>query len=421
MTQTRSRPPKVFYRPSRPGDVPAVAQALTLKGLGTARSALQRMTVLLIGMGAVNAALLESAARLGVGRLICCDPAHFGPASHLTQPVSPQQAALGMAKADVHCRRAHEINPECEILCIQGFVQELPRFLLREVQVAILAGDNISAVVSASQLAMDHGIPLIESVVHGDSWLAYLRRFDLANPEAVCPVCNLSEAEWQARSQRAGCSIDTVLKPGLVPTRTLPIFCRVAADWGVAELIKQATGQDELLLCGEELAICLKNHKIWRTGYERNFNCRLPHRASTHVDLLQEPAQIELRELTAQFGDSANDLQITAELPWIRQAQCESPRCHLMTPVRRFARLLAHVGTCRCGAPLIAGSGGHQSAIPARDVAPCLNSPLSDLGLRGGHTVSITRDDERVHFYLGRPTLAEWAAAQEFADAEAVS
>jgi hypothetical protein len=106
-------------------------------------------------------------------------------------------------------------------LCVQGLAQDLPRFLLRKLDVLAVAGDNIEAIIWAARTAIEYGIPLIESVVYPEGWLAYLRRYNLTDPAAVCPACNLSDIEWKSRTQRHGCSIDRTLKPGTVSTNAL--------------------------------------------------------------------------------------------------------------------------------------------------------------------------------------------------------
>jgi hypothetical protein len=187
--------------------------------------------------------------------------------------------------------------------------------------------------------------------------------------------------------------------------------CRLSAQLGASELIKQACGQTQQLLQGEELVYCLQTHKIWRTRFERNPDCRLPHRSPEHVELTQHPENVCLRDLMTRFGLGRETSHVTAELPWISRAGCKSQECERTTPIGRFARLLAHVGRCRCGAALIAGTRGQHSAIPVTDLRRNYDRPLSELGLQPGATVTISNNDECVHFYVGNPSIEEWVAA----------
>ncbi|MDD5248004.1 MAG: tRNA threonylcarbamoyladenosine dehydratase [Rhodocyclaceae bacterium] len=77
--------------------------------------------VCVIGIGGVGSWAVEALARSGVGRLTLIDLDHVAE-SNINRQVHALDATLGQAKVLAMRSRIGEINPRCEVICIEEFV-----------------------------------------------------------------------------------------------------------------------------------------------------------------------------------------------------------------------------------------------------------------------------------------------------------
>jgi molybdopterin/thiamine biosynthesis adenylyltransferase len=366
---------------------------LELRGrLGDWQS-LQTRTVAVFGLGAVGGAAFVQLARCGIGRLLGVDPDHYGAESWQTQPVTPADAGRG--KAEVIAAQARAVNPGIRVETVCGFAQEMPLRWLRGADVFALAGDNREVAVWAGVLAVALGKPLVQGAVHGETWTALVRSYDLRDPDAACPACAFSDREWSQLSERYGC--DPAARPavGAEATRTLPTLCATAAQLLVGECLKFLLGQEKTALRGEEAAYCLLTHRLWRSRHSRNGRCRCPHRSWRLVDLDESAGRLT----PAALITSTEPLPLVrGEIAWCSFTTCAG--CGERVPVRRFARPGTGVGNCRCGRGLKAGPLGLCSTLPGADLAACSDMPLSLLGLPDGAALGVSADGEDWTYFL---------------------
>jgi molybdopterin/thiamine biosynthesis adenylyltransferase len=391
--ERHSNPVRLQWRTWKPDACAAVA----LPFLKAQTAHLNERLVAVFGLGAVGGRCLLMLARLGVGTLLGVDPDSYGPASWRTQP-----AVFGEAncKAWALGEEAHTINPAIRVLAGRGFAQDVSLNLLRRADVLVVAGDNLEVVIWAGNVAAALGKPLIQGAVHGETYTALVRAYDLTNPQNVCPACALGRREWAAQASRFGCDPQTAHAQGQEPTRTLPTICSSAADLTASEVLKWLEGKEQHALRGEELALCLQTYRQFRTTLPRNKQCRCPHRRRQLIDL-DNAERTTPADLAVQLG-FAGVFQVRAELPWIRFAICSA--CDRLHPVLRFAAFGSTVGLCPCGHEMQAAPLGSCSVIPGPDLKECLNVPLPELGLGEGAAVGLSQADDWTYFFLpGEP------------------
>ena len=168
---------------------------LALSGARLSLSALKRRSVAVFGLGAVGGEILTALARLGVGRLIGIDAGRYREDSWRTQPVFPEHG--GQTKAWVQGLRARRHNPAGEVWAAIGRAQDLPLSVLRKVDVFVTAGDNLELPVWAGNMAAALGKEaLVQGAVHGPTWTAICRTYNLASVDSPCPGCMLRSKEW---------------------------------------------------------------------------------------------------------------------------------------------------------------------------------------------------------------------------------
>jgi molybdopterin/thiamine biosynthesis adenylyltransferase len=339
-----------------------------------------------------------------VGTIFGIDPDSYGPESWSTQPIR-RGRDTDLPKARVLGARAHEVNPAVRVVTAESFAQDVPLWVFRQADVILVAADNLEVLIWTGQVAAGLGKPLIQGAVHGESWLALVRSYDLADPAHPCPACGLGEQEFGALRNRAGCDPNTMRLQAMEPTRALPCLCGASANSLVAETLKRLLALDGGRLESEELAYCLLSHRLWRTKVERNPDCRLPHERWDVVDVPAPPHEVTLSALTGRLPERTN-LQIKGETPWASFTFC--PRCEAgRVAIRRFGRAGDVLGHCSCGEPLVASPVGSHSMIPAADLEHVRETPLSQLGVLPGGAVAIATEGGWTYFFIGQPELPE--------------
>ena len=246
--------------------VDSAHDAFSLKGLSGESGMLTEKTAVCVGLGAVNGRVVQELARLGIGRIYGIDGDRYGRDSWLTQPIR-RLLDRRRSKAFVQGALGNAINPGCEIWTLRGLAQDVPLWIYRRADIIIVSGDNLELSVWIGNVAQALGKDLIELAVFGESLTAFVRRFDLSNPESPCPSCLMSNAEWQSVKTRHGCDAGVLRGVGQQPTRTQPMTCALAAQLGVAETLKALTGVvREQRLSNEELFYSMASHQVVRTA-----------------------------------------------------------------------------------------------------------------------------------------------------------
>jgi tRNA A37 threonylcarbamoyladenosine dehydratase len=102
--------------------------------------------VAVVGIGGVGSWVAEALARSGVGRLTLIDLDHVAE-SNINRQVHALSTTLGMAKVVAMQERIALINPACEVVCVDAFVEpeNWPGVLPQGVDAVVDACDQIKA------------------------------------------------------------------------------------------------------------------------------------------------------------------------------------------------------------------------------------------------------------------------------------
>jgi molybdopterin/thiamine biosynthesis adenylyltransferase len=379
-----------------------MADALRLKGVPESAAVLRDRTAVVLGLGAVGAIAFCELARAGVGTLIGVDVDRYGPESWVTQPIR-RGIDVGRSKAELQGGRAHAINPAVHVISARGLAQHLPLWVFRRADLILVAADNLEVLVWVGMRAAALSKRLMQGAVQGESWLAIVRSFDLSDQSHPCPACGFGQREWSMLRSRVGCDPNTLREQGLEPTRTLTCVCGTAAHLLVGEALKWLFAIEGRSLAGEELAYCLLSHKVWRTRFTRNPDCRCPHIRWDLVDIRASLDEVTLGTLIDQSLPGPTP-HVQGELPWVSFTVC--PNCdRYPIPVRRFGRPGETLGRCRCGEPLVACPIGIRSVVPWEDLRHCRDLPLSQLGFQAGFAIGVSVHDQWTYFFVGDPEV----------------
>jgi tRNA A37 threonylcarbamoyladenosine dehydratase len=110
--------------------------------------------VVIVGIGGVGSWAAEALARSGVGRLTLIDLDHVAE-SNINRQVHALNSTVGQAKIEAMRERISLINPVCQVICIDDFVEpdNWPGLIACDVTATIDACDQIRAKTAMAQWA----------------------------------------------------------------------------------------------------------------------------------------------------------------------------------------------------------------------------------------------------------------------------
>lgn len=158
---------------------------------------LGQATVTVIGCGGLGDLVIEELLRLGVGRLLLCDPDRFEP-SNCNRQLYATRHTLGYPKAEVAARRVREVHGLTEAIPVVVSFQEAVDALFSATDVVVDCLDNGPARRTLSLICRGKHIPLVHGAVErwygqvgvqmpGSTLVADLYRDTTADPEARPP------------------------------------------------------------------------------------------------------------------------------------------------------------------------------------------------------------------------------------------
>lgn len=130
--------------------------------------------VAVIGVGGVGSWAAEALARSGVGRLTLIDLDHVSE-SNINRQIHALESTLGQAKVLAMRDRIAQINPDCEVLCVEEFVEpgNWPGLLPAGVDAVIDACDQVRAKTAMAAWALESKTLFISVGAAGGKRLAH--------------------------------------------------------------------------------------------------------------------------------------------------------------------------------------------------------------------------------------------------------
>ena len=126
-----------------------------------------RSSVAVIGCGGLGGYIVEEMARLGIGKIVVADPDTFEEHNLNRQLFSTLQA-LGTPKVEAAAQRVRDINPA--VMVVPGreaFSKINAGVILKDIDVAIDALDNISSRIDLAETSNALSIPMVYGTVGG--------------------------------------------------------------------------------------------------------------------------------------------------------------------------------------------------------------------------------------------------------------
>jgi tRNA A37 threonylcarbamoyladenosine dehydratase len=152
---------------------------------GAAR--IRRARVAVVGIGGVGSWAAEALARSGVGQLVLVDLDHVAE-SNINRQAQALSTTIGQAKVRAMQERIALIHPQCQVACIEAFVEPAnwPQLLDGPVHAVIDACDQVSAKVAMAAWACQGGKGFISVGAAGGKRLAH--KVDIDDLSRVQPT-----------------------------------------------------------------------------------------------------------------------------------------------------------------------------------------------------------------------------------------
>jgi tRNA A37 threonylcarbamoyladenosine dehydratase len=144
-----------------------------LYGVSGARQ-IRAAHVAVIGIGGVGSWAVEALARSGVGRLTLIDLDHVSE-SNINRQIHALESTLGQAKVLAMRERIAQINPDCDVHCVEEFVEpgNWPGLLPQGVDAVIDACDQVRAKTAMAAWALKSKSTFIAVGAAGGKRLAH--------------------------------------------------------------------------------------------------------------------------------------------------------------------------------------------------------------------------------------------------------
>jgi molybdopterin/thiamine biosynthesis adenylyltransferase len=358
------------------------------------------LRVLLVGCGSIAGRISLALSRLQIQLLVLVEPKDFKAESHLTHECSPRDA--GLRKVTVMGRRCKELSPGTHVLTFDGSVQELPLEVLLDVDVVIMATDNLAAEVAVGELCTRLSKPLIHAAVHGDSLTAQVRSYGNTSADRPCPACGFGaeEIEQWNRETRFSCEGDALASPSpqlaAQSTRSTASLCSLGADLAVNQFLRMtlklgAPVQDSALEYNGF------THRSVISPLRRNPACRCEHLPGTVICLCDPLGVHTPRRLLELAGAAPEEANALLELDGFRYVEVGACACQEPVPVHRFLKAGAALQSvcAACGSSVLPLEFYTHRAVTQGRLGAQAEVPLKRMGA-GAARSALIRTHSRV-------------------------
>ncbi len=164
--------------------------------------ALQRSHVAVIGLGGVGSWAAEALARSGVGQLTLIDLDHVAE-SNINRQILAVEDSLGQAKVLAMRDRIAQINPDCNVHCVEDFVshENWPAVLPNGIEAVIDACDQVKAKTVMAAWARKSKVLFISVGAAGGKLQA--QNADIADLSDVTHDPLLAQVRYRLRKEHA--------------------------------------------------------------------------------------------------------------------------------------------------------------------------------------------------------------------------
>jgi adenylyltransferase/sulfurtransferase len=309
-------------------------------------STLRGARALVVGAGALGNEVAKNLAMMGV-RLIAVLDRDTVEVANLSRSIFFRESDHGRAKADVLAERLREVNPDVEILPLNGDLDEvLGLGLLRRMDMVFSCLDSRLARRTLNRMCERIAKPWVDGAMEN-----LLGEVTVFMPDlGPCYECGLTQLEREIISEVASCRVIAVKNLALGKVPTTSTMGSIVAAMQVQEGVKVLHGDFKRALIGKRLVINSEANDIYKTAFQRKDECEGHFRFGAIVEepgfsaQTTTPADVLDRYLT----DTGTDGQLALGREIVTQIDC--PECgtteFVARPVRVLSESQAHCAVC---------------------------------------------------------------------------
>lgn len=161
---------------------------------------IKNSSVIIFGVGGVGSFAAEAVARAGVGNITLADNDRVS-MTNINRQIIALNSTVGKLKTEAMAERIRDINPECNVKCINEFVlyDNIDDVLCKKYDYCIDAVDTVSAKIAIVMKCEELDVPVISSMGTGNKLDPLkLEVTDIYNT-SVCPLARVMRKELRAR------------------------------------------------------------------------------------------------------------------------------------------------------------------------------------------------------------------------------
>jgi tRNA A37 threonylcarbamoyladenosine dehydratase len=158
---------------------------------------LKNASVMIFGIGGVGSFASEATVRAGVGKVIFVDGDTVS-LTNINRQLIADTTTVGQSKAEIMARRAKLINPDCEAIAEQVFVDASNCYELLDKHrpdFIIDCIDTVSSKLLIIKWATDNGVKIISSMGTGNKLDPSKLQITDVKKTAVCPLARVMRRE----------------------------------------------------------------------------------------------------------------------------------------------------------------------------------------------------------------------------------
>lgn len=210
-------------------------------------SPLRKASVIVFGLGGVGGHCAETLARCGVGKITLCD-GDVVDITNINRQIVALQSTLGRNKASVMAERIKDINPDCEVVTAEFFLESdnVKDFELSGYDYVADCIDDVSAKIALISEAKECGVPVISCMGAGNKFGTEYKVADISKT-SVCPLARVMRRELKKRNITAVKAVYSEEEPVLKSRIPASIAFSTAAAGlkTAAEIIKDLLNKEQ--------------------------------------------------------------------------------------------------------------------------------------------------------------------------------
>ncbi|MDO4301475.1 MAG: tRNA threonylcarbamoyladenosine dehydratase [Clostridia bacterium] len=161
---------------------------------------LKNASVIIFGVGGVGSFVAEAVARAGVGKITLADNDKVS-LTNINRQIVALNSTVGKMKTEVMAERIRDINPECDVKCVNEFIlyDNINDVINEKFDYCVDAVDTVTAKLAIIMKCDELNIPVISSMGTGNKLDPTMLEITDIYKTSVCPLAKVMRKELKVR------------------------------------------------------------------------------------------------------------------------------------------------------------------------------------------------------------------------------